>query len=148
MSSSYDRNGRFQHLDQRSWRKFELSLQVNYMYRYCPLVDKNGTESSISIFFYKSVRVFCVFPWDHRIFKSPAFFVCFLTGASLSGWRWGRCVRSATCPSCSSPSRQAAPTPQCQYSSRCLGSRTWCSRLSSTHPTPPRRHSSSCTGTL
>lgn len=56
---------------------------------------------------------------------------CFLcvSGASLSGWRWEKCVRCATCLSCSSPSRQAARIPLSQYSSLCLGLRMWCSRL-------------------
>lgn len=75
----------------------------------------------------------------------------FFSGASLSGWRWGKCARCATCPSCSSPSRLAAQSPLCQYSSHCPGLRTWCSRLGSpllqyTTATHPITHT--CTGTL
>ncbi len=58
--------------------------------------------------------------------KPCAYHFHFLPGASLSGWRWGKCARCATCLSCSSPSRLAARTPLCQYSSLCPGSRTWC----------------------
>lgn len=64
---------------------------------------------------------------DHSILRSRLSLSFFLTGASLSGWRWGRCVPCATCPSCSSPSRLVVQSPQCRYSSLCLASRTWCS---------------------
>lgn len=59
----------------------------------------------------------------------PFFF--FLSGASLNGWRWGKCARCATCQSCSLLNRLVAQIPQCRYSSLCLALRTWCSRLKS-----------------
>lgn len=60
--------------------------------------------------------------------RHPSVLPACVPGASSSGWRWGKCVRCATCLFCNWPSRQAAWTPLGPYSSPSRGSRTWCSR--------------------
>lgn len=50
--------------------------------------------------------------------------------ASLSGWKWGRFVRCATCQSCSWRSSRGCPRRRHRrlpYSSPCQAWRTWCS---------------------
>lgn len=73
------------------------------------------------------------------------------SGASSSGWRWGRCVRCVTCPSYSWRSSREPPRWRPWRSSPCLEWRTWCSldvltfSSSSSYLHPQSLY---CTGTL
>lgn len=69
----------------------------------------------------------------------PCFFCP--SGASLSGWRWGKSARCATCRSCSSPSKLAARIRPSLLSNLCRASRTWCSGLSQ-YTTDPHKDTS------
>lgn len=71
----------------------------------------------------------------------------FIASASLSGWRWGKCARCATCQFYSLPSRQAAQSPRRPSSNLCPVSRTWCSDASASYSTLHTSHSCSLLNT-